>query len=43
LQLWGAEIYIQGLGGGNMRERDRLEDIGVNERIILKWTLKKWD
>ena len=29
---------------GNLRERDHLEDAGIderNERIILKWILKK--
>jgi hypothetical protein len=28
---------------GNLMERDNLEDLGINWRIILKWTLKKWD
>ena len=28
---------------GNMRERDHLEDLGVDGSIILKWILKKWD
>jgi len=32
---------VQGFGGGNPRERDHLEDIDVDGRIILKWTLKK--
>ena len=27
----------------NMRERDHLEDPGVNERIILRWILRKLD
>ena len=27
----------------NLRERDHLGDPGVNERIILRWTLRKWD
>jgi len=28
-----------GVWWGNLRERDRLEDLGVGRRIILKWTL----
>jgi hypothetical protein len=28
---------------GNLRERDHLEDAGIDERIILKWVFKKWD
>jgi hypothetical protein len=28
---------------GNLRERDHLEDLVVNGRIILKWIFKKWD
>jgi hypothetical protein len=27
---------------GNLRERGHLEDLGVNERIILKRIFKKW-
>jgi hypothetical protein len=36
-----GERYIRGLGGGNMRERDHLEDLGVDEVIILRWILNK--
>jgi hypothetical protein len=32
-----------GYGGGDPRERDYLEDIDVDGRIILKLTLKKRD
>ena len=27
----------------NLRERDRLEDPGTDERIILRWNFRKWD
>jgi hypothetical protein len=29
--------------GGKRRERDHLENLGVDGIIILKWILKKWD
>jgi hypothetical protein len=28
---------------GYPRERDRLEDQGVDGRIILRWIFRKWD
>ena len=28
---------------GDLKERDHLEDLGVDERIILKGNFKKWD
>jgi len=28
---------------GNLRERDHLEDPGIDGRIILRWIFKKWD
>ena len=40
--MGGREGCIQDFGGGNPREGDLLEDFGVDGRIILKLTLKKW-
>jgi hypothetical protein len=28
---------------GVLTERDHLEDLGIDERVILKWIFKKWD
>jgi hypothetical protein len=28
---------------GNLRERDHLEDPGIDESIILRWICRKWD
>ena len=30
------------LGGGDLRERDHLEDADLYGRIILKWIFRKW-
>ena len=28
---------------GNLKDRDHLESLGIDGRIIIKWLLKKWD
>jgi hypothetical protein len=37
------ERCLQGFGGGNLRERDQLEDQDVDGRIIFRWYFRKWD
>ena len=39
----GRQRCIQGFWWGNLRERDHLEDPGVEGRIILRWVFRKWD
>jgi hypothetical protein len=40
--VWGEERLIQGFGGENHSERNRMGDPGVNG-IILSWIFRKWD
>jgi hypothetical protein len=41
--IWGREEAHTGFWWGNLRERDHLEDQGVDRRIILRWIFRKWD
>jgi hypothetical protein len=47
---WARHVARRGKGEactvflwGNLRERDHLEDRGVDERNILRWISTKWD
>jgi len=40
--IWEQEWCIQGFGGERER-KNHLEDPGVDGKIILKWTFRKWD
>jgi hypothetical protein len=35
-----GKVYT-GFGWGNLKERDHLEDPGIDRRIILRWIFKK--
>jgi hypothetical protein len=37
-----VEVYTR-FWCGNLKERDYLEDPGVDGRIILRWIFKQWD
>jgi hypothetical protein len=39
----GETISVYRVLVGNMSERDRLEDPGVDGRIILRWIFGKWE
>jgi len=37
-----GEVFT-GFWWGNLRERDHLEDSGIDGRIILRWIFRNWD
>jgi hypothetical protein len=42
-RVWGTGEVHTGFWWGDLRERDHLEDLDVDGRIISKWIFKKWD
>jgi len=41
-RTYGGEEHIR-VCWENLRERDHLEDLGVDNKIILKWIFNKWN
>ena len=42
LKFISVRLFVY-IGWETWRERDKLKDLDVDERIILKWIFKKWD
>jgi hypothetical protein len=41
--IWETGKVHTGFWMGDLREKDHLEDLGIDGRVILKWLFKKWD
>ena len=41
-RVWGEEKCVLGFWWGDLKERDHLEDLGVDGRIILRLIFKQW-
>jgi len=39
----GERIGVYRVLVGNLKERDHLEDPGIDGRTILRWIFRKWD
>ena len=41
--VWGREVVYIGFWWGNLREINHLYNLGVDERIILRWIFRNWN
>jgi len=41
--VWGRSEVHTGFWWGDLRQRNHLEDTGINGRIILRWIFKRWN
>jgi len=41
--VWGRGEGYTGFWWGNLRDRDNLQDPGLNGRIIVRWIFRKLD
>jgi len=41
--VWVRGVGYTGFWWGNLRDRDHLQDPGIDGRIILRWVFRKWD
>jgi hypothetical protein len=40
--VWGENKYIRtGFWWGRVKERDHMQDLGINGRIVLTWSIRK--
>jgi hypothetical protein len=40
---WAGHVALTGERSADLRERDHLDYLGVDGRIISKWIFKEWD
>jgi hypothetical protein len=41
--VWETGEVHKGFWWGDLRERDHLEDLIIDEKMVLKWSFKKCD